>query len=275
LKGPVTLIGASEQAELRLSHAGAAEACAMILRLGEGYWLWNLDQASPCRINGASVVRAALVDGNVLTIGEQDFRFHVLANAEPAKVTPNPPAAAPVPPPARVTPVVAKVVRAPQNSSKPTATVNPPAPKPPAPVAPPKLPAASKPSTVAAPTQPTPTIAVAPAAPAAPAPAEGSEPAPSMRPVESALPVRRLPVDSVLEDDADVFKQWGPLAFAVAAADRPELQPGGSRSGSARAVAETAPKPQGGRVVKLIAIVVLLAGGLFVAWKYGKSFLHP
>jgi hypothetical protein len=85
----------------------------------------------------------------------------------------------------------------------------------------------------------------------------------------------------VLEEDADVFKQWGPLAFAVAAADRPELQPGGSRSGSARAAAataEAAPKPRGRFVVKLIAVVVLLAllaAGFFVAWKYGRRFLQP
>jgi hypothetical protein len=89
-----------------------------------------------------------------------------------------------------------------------------------------------------------------------------------------------------LEDDADVFKQWGPLAFAVASADRPELRPGGSKSGSQsspkapEAIIVPAPPPPAPRrsVVKVLVIVVLLAllaGGAFVAWKYGMRVLRP
>jgi MYXO-CTERM domain-containing protein len=84
-----------------------------------------------------------------------------------------------------------------------------------------------------------------------------------------------------LDDDADVFKQWGPLAFAVAAADRPELQAGGSRSGKARATAAaTDGAPAAPRrhivfkwVVTLLALAVL-AAGVFIAWKYGRRYLH-
>jgi hypothetical protein len=77
--------------------------------------------------------------------------------------------------------------------------------------------------------------------------------------------------NSELEADADVFKQWGPLAFAVAAADRPELQAGGSKSGSQPPVAP-APAPKGRRwMVKLIAALFalsVLAAGAFFVWKY-------
>jgi hypothetical protein len=84
--------------------------------------------------------------------------------------------------------------------------------------------------------------------------------------------------DSVLDDDADVFKQWGPLAFAVAAADRPELQPGGSRSGKAAAArSDASPAPRKSIAFKLavtLVVLAVLAAGAFVAWKYGRRFLH-
>jgi len=77
--------------------------------------------------------------------------------------------------------------------------------------------------------------------------------------------------NSELEADADVFKQWGPLAFAVAAADRPALQAGGSKSGSQPPVA-SAPARKGRRwMVKLIAALFalsVLAAGAFFVWKY-------
>ena len=83
--------------------------------------------------------------------------------------------------------------------------------------------------------------------------------------------VDRRPGNSQLEDDADVFKQWGPLAFAVAAADRPELQAGGSKSGS-RPPAASTPAPKGRRwMLKLIAALFalcVLAAGAFFVWKY-------
>jgi hypothetical protein len=83
-----------------------------------------------------------------------------------------------------------------------------------------------------------------------------------------------------LEDDAELFKQWGPLAFAVAAADRPELQAGGSKSRAAAAAASAPanPTPPRGRfIVKLLAVLVLLAllaAGAFLAWKYAKPYLR-
>src|SRR5947208_738383 len=50
VRGPVTVIGASEQAELRLLGPGAPDACAMLLRIGAGYWLWNLEPMSQVRM---------------------------------------------------------------------------------------------------------------------------------------------------------------------------------------------------------------------------------
>ena len=98
-------------------------------------------------------------------------------------------------------------------------------------------------------------------------------------PAAAPLPQRTSAGDSALDDDADVFKQWGPLAFAVAAADRPELQPGGSRSGKNTAVATgAAAGPRRSFVFKLMVVLVLLvllAAGAFVAWKYGRRVLHP
>ncbi|MDB5323388.1 MAG: hypothetical protein JWN40_5019 [Phycisphaerales bacterium] len=277
VRGPVMLVGACEQAELRLMTAGAPEACAMIMRLGAGYWLWNLDPASPCRINGEPVVRAPLPDGSLLTIGDDKFRFRLIPQASapeapvaktavPAKPAPAKPAP---PPPAqqkKVIPVVAKAIApVPAKSGASAAPILPSAPI-----------QAPQPAVASSPTP------IPPAAPIPP-PAVTPAPASAQTAIQATPPVppqpKRLTSDSALNDDADVFKQWGPLAFAVAAADRPELQAGGSRSGKNTAAATNAtPAPRGRFIVKLlIAVVVLavLAAGAFVAWKYGKRYLNP
>jgi hypothetical protein len=267
VRGPVTLVGACEQAELRLIAAGAPEACAMILRLGAGYWLWNLDPASPCRINGEPVVRAPLPDGSLLTIGDDKFRFRLIPQAS-APVAPVAKTAAPAKPvPAKPTPP------SPVQQKKVIAVV-----------AKAIAPVPAKPAPAAAPILPTaPVQAPAPAVAPPPTPLPPAAPASAQTAIQATPPVptqpKRVADDSALADDADVFKQWGPLAFAVAAADRPELQAGGSRSGKNTAVvSDPTPAPRGRFIVKLlIAVVVLavLAAGAFVAWKYGRRYLNP
>jgi hypothetical protein len=78
-----------------------------------------------------------------------------------------------------------------------------------------------------------------------------------------------------MDDDADVFKQWGPLAFAVAAADRPQLQTGGSKAGNDTRT--QAPKPTLPTRSKsgllfwspiLLFVVAIIVGGAILAWKY-------
>jgi predicted component of type VI protein secretion system len=256
MRGPVTLVGACEQADLRLLTAGAPEACAMILRLGSAYWLWNLDPASPCRLNGEPVVRAALADGSEVTIGDEVFLFQLVPQAEVK------PTAAPQP---------VKVTKAKSPARAPVAQVDPVSPA-----------SASASVPAAARTLQDPEVApseVPGAVVESPAPQRGLA-------TTVAPPLQRTPDESELEDDADVFKQWGPLAFAVASADRPELRPGGSKSGSQSSPkapeaiivpAPPAPAPRRS-VVKVLVIVVLLAllaGGAFVAWKYGMRFLRP
>jgi hypothetical protein len=73
-------------------------------------------------------------------------------------------------------------------------------------------------------------------------------------------------------DDAEAIRQWGPLAFAVAAADRPELQ--GSPA-PADAPPEMAEEPTGsgrrlgGILIVGVIVLALLAVGAF----YGRTYL--
>jgi hypothetical protein len=258
VRGPVTVIGASEQAQLRLLAPGALDACAMLLRIGEGYWLWNLDPSVQCRINDEPVVRAALANGSILKIGEDQFRFRIVpqpdAIAPPAK--PLVPPAGPATGQAPKAPDDRPIARAGAASTAPAVT-------------PPHATTVEK--VRSAPTIPPPT-----ATPQA-IPVLVKAPPASL----AAIPAPRPTSDALLEDDAELFKQWGPLAFAVAAADRPELQAGGSRSrAAAAAVAQAAatPAPPRGRfVLKLLGVLVLLAllaAGAFFAWKYGRRFLR-
>jgi hypothetical protein len=276
VRGPVTVIGGGEQAELRLPAPGAPDACAMLLRIGEGYWLWNLEPSAQCRINGEPVVRAALADGTLLTIGEDQFRFRIVPPqpdviAPPAK--PSVPAAAPAKGQApKAAPAARPIARASAASSAPAATT---------PAQATTIKEVQLAPTIA-PLTPPPVPAPPPAPPPAATPA--AIPAPAKAPPASpaAIPAQRLTSDAPLEDDAELFKQWGPLAFAVAAADRPELQTGGSRSRAAAAAAAAPavdnPTPPRGRfVVKLLAVLVLLAllaAGAFVAWKYARPYLR-
>ena len=258
MRGPVTLVGACEQADLRLLTDGAPEACAMLLRLGAGYWLWNLDPASPCRLNGAPVVRAALADGNVVSIGDEDFHFRFLPQGQTKPKNPQVVKAVKAKAPMRAAPVRADPV------------------SPAAPVVPAEARRVPPPGVVPAPTSDTAIDSPAPAAAA-----QQQQQQQGLATVPATMP--RTPDESELRDDADVFKQWGPLAFAVAAADRPELQPGGSKSGSRSAaqavevVAAPVPPPSNRSVLKVVVIVVLLAllvGGAYVAWKYGMQFVR-
>jgi hypothetical protein len=251
---PVSLIGASDQAELRLAGENVPEVMAMVLRIGPGYWLWNLEPAFPCRVNGEVVVRVALAEGSTISIAGQDFRFNL-----PTEATP-------------VAEVKAAGERTAKSSAKreraggATAIRKGPAPSPPA-----------SPLTPAAPpisaTQPVATSALKTKSASAPAPVTS----PTTQQLASSIPATVPSGQTVRKDpdeEADVFKQWGPLAFAVAAADRPELQIGGSKSGDS-ASGSTPPvvSPSGAkhrfviRMVGVLILVAILTGGAYVAWK--------
>jgi hypothetical protein len=221
LRPPVTLVGECEQADIRLPSNGSPESCVMILRVGGGYWLWNLDPTVPSTVNGQAVTRAPLANGNSLGVGGTEFYFRMRSPALPAGV------AAATPPRVIIEP-------------------SPVQPKP-------------EPETVAEPAP------VADAAGQRNVPARRSGPKPA-------------PTQQELDDEADGFKQWGPLAFAVAAADRPELHGAGSKTKTpahaAAAAPEEVPKGMASFLTKLfLALIVLaaLAAGAYFAWrKWGR-----
>jgi len=237
---PVSLIGSSEHAELPLAGDNAPEAMAMILRIGQGYWLWNLEPASPCRVNGEVVVRVALGEGTLVSVGGQEFRFHLLpepaspqaqAPAKRADKSPVRSTRAPTGPAPRKTPTVTAEAAPPAPATPPIST--------PQPIAKPEVPAKL------------------------PAPPTPAPPPPAIQ-----KPPLTTPATATPEEEADVFKQWGPLAFAVAAADRPELQAGGSKPGAVANVPVT-PGPRRSRLswAILLVILLLLGGGIVLAWR--------
>jgi hypothetical protein len=271
VRTPVTVVAPMETADLRLPANGAAAACAMILRLGDLYWLWNLEPTTELRVNGQVVTRAELSDGSQVSVGGSEFRVRSVPVAAPAK-----PQAPPPPPPQRVAPPAKQGAAKPIVAAKPkapaatpfaaTATVltpdaQPPAAKPIAATAPAAQPPAANP------------VAKPPAVPAKASPAAAPASAPKAKPL--AVPAGKPRVTpAVDEDDAEAIKRWGPLAFAVAAADRPELHQNG------QAPAEPPPEfdeyadepSHAGRRIAVIVIMVLivaaLAAGAYYAWRY-------
>jgi hypothetical protein len=269
IKPPVSLIGSSAQAELRIASPNVPEAMAMILRIGQGYWLWNLEAAFACRVNNQAVVRAALAEGSIISIAGQEFRFHLSLEAS----APTAPAEKA---PAR-TAAKAPVARRKPASKKPPAAAPPATSAPIVPATLPPSPVAPAPARVVQPRATSIVATPVAAAPPAPPPPPAVT-APQVEKVVATAPVPATPTvidrrasNSELEDDADVFKQWGPLAFAVAAADRPELQAGGSKSGS-KSPAAAAPAPRGrrwlGKVIVALFVLGVLAAGAFFVWKY-------
>jgi hypothetical protein len=80
------------------------------------------------------------------------------------------------------------------------------------------------------------------------------------------------------EDDAKAIKRWGPLALAVAAADRPELQ-GGAAVQAPQVPQQPSPvEPTGARprrrwigiVLSLLVVVAGAAAGAVFAWQHWK-----
>jgi hypothetical protein len=252
---PVSLVGSSEQAELRLPGDNVPGVMAMILRIGQGYWLWNLDAAFPCRVNGEPVVRVALAEGSVVSLAGREFRFRqrpeAMATVEAKPVNNRPPKSR---------------TKAKRSAARP-AEATPAA----APLAPPPAPAAGPLSSPQPQAKPS-VVVKLPSTPASKAPPQPiSQLANALPP---GLQASSKPV--TLDDEADVFKQWGPLAFAVAAADRPELQPSGSR---APAPEPTAPEPKSSnpswrRWVGGLTLLILLGAGAFFAWHHFGGQIH-
>jgi hypothetical protein len=87
------------------------------------------------------------------------------------------------------------------------------------------------------------------------------------RGVAVAKPRVNQPVEG---DDAEAIKRWGPLAFAVAAADRPELQTAQPMSEPPPSISTEA--PGAGRRVAVVVITMMvvaaIAGGALYAWQY-------
>jgi hypothetical protein len=259
VRTPVTVFAPIETADIRLpARAGGGDACAMILRMGDLYWLWNLEPAAELRVNGQVVTRAELSDGSDVSVGGTGFRFRAIAAptaAVPVKASPKlqqskaaPPSAAPAKPPAK-TPSKAP----PGLPSGVVATFSMPS-APGAPSAPPADEASALPSAV-------PAKAAAKASP--PVVVGRTRPAPAGKPR----------VTQRLEgDDADGIRHWGPLAFAVAAADRPELQGPQGPAAPLPEVAEESParsRRLGGVLIVGVVVLALLAVAAF----YGRKYL--
>jgi hypothetical protein len=246
VRTPVTLLARSAVADVRLGGEGGGDACALIVRVGDRYWLWNLEPTSEPRVNGRPAARAELTDGTTVAIAESEFRFHL----GPA---PAPPAPASAP------------TKAPSQAAKP------------APV--PASGASAKPRSVE-----TPSATQTPAKPAgastpkvgAPTSKPKSKPAAPPVPSEAALPARTNGGKTLHEDDAKSIKGWGPLALAVAAADRPELQGVSVQHERVQQPPATV-EPTGARsrrrwlgvVLSLVVAVAGVAGAVF-AWQHWK-----
>jgi hypothetical protein len=230
VREPVTVIATTHTADVRLP--ATAGACAMILRLGDVYWLWNLEPASELRVNGQVVTRSELTDGSEMDLGGSALRFRAAAA---------PPPAAPKPPTTAAKP---REAAAPPAKPKAPAAATPFAAKADAPVLVPLTP-----KTIATP-------------PPAASPSAGSAPRGA---------AANLRVDQVVGgDDAESIKRWGPLAFAVAAADRPELQTAQPPSEPPPPVSDESPGV-GRRLVGILLVVIVLAAigaGAFLARQY-------
>lgn len=258
VRTPITVFAPTETADIRLpAKPAGGDACAMILRMGDLYWLWNLEPSSELRVNGQVVTRAELGDGSDVSVGGAGFRFRAVTAPAPA---------APV---RAVQKQQSKASASSASGTKPQAA-KPQAAKPALPtgvVATFSIPSAQG-APGAAPTQET------GASPATPAKA-GAKASPPVvvgrtRPAPGAKPRVARTLDG---NDADGIRQWGPLAFAVASADRPELQGQGAQGPAEPPpeVAEEAPASRrlGGLLIVGVIVLVLLAAAAF----YGRKYL--
>jgi two-component system cell cycle response regulator len=64
-----TVIGRSEDAPVRLHDEGVSRRHARIVRVGNDVWLEDLESANGTRVNGDSVVRQRLFDGDKIDLG--------------------------------------------------------------------------------------------------------------------------------------------------------------------------------------------------------------
>lgn len=259
VRTPVTVVAPTETADLRLPANGDAAACAMILRLGDLYWLWNLEPATELRVNGQVVSRAELTDGSQVSVGGSEFRVRAVPVAVPPK-TKAAPSPQRVAPPAKQGGM--KPVPAPKTVTKPEAVP---------PVAKPKPPAATPFAATAVLTPDAGLPAPAATPPRVPAKASTAPPADAPKSKALVVPAGKPRVNQVVDkDDAEAIKRWGPLAFAVAAADRPELQNGHGPMEPPPEFPEE-PSHKGRRIaviVIMVLIVAALAGGAYYAWRY-------
>jgi hypothetical protein len=225
----------------------------MIVRVADRFWLWNLEPASEPHVNGRPTARAELTEGTVVALGGSEFRFHVAAAPAPAAPAPTP---APAP------------VKTAAQAPKPAAALAPSA-------------AAKRRSAEVPPLAKPSTKQVGPSAPKPGAPTAKSSsqsPPTAHLPAETTNRARTNGGKTLHEDDAKAIKGWGPLALAVAAADRPELQ-GGPPAQAPRVpqppapVESTGARPRRrwiGIVLSLVVVVAGAAAGAVFAWQHWK-----
>jgi pSer/pThr/pTyr-binding forkhead associated (FHA) protein/tetratricopeptide (TPR) repeat protein len=75
LEGNLVSLGRSEQRDLVLSDKAASRLHCEVVPLNGSYWLRDSGSANGVQVNGSAVSEHELVDGDVICIGETQFRF--------------------------------------------------------------------------------------------------------------------------------------------------------------------------------------------------------
>lgn len=73
----MTLVGRSQEADLKLDHKSVSKLHCVLVRLGDGLLVRDLGSTNGTRINGQRVRRGALVTDDVLNLAHYTFRIEI------------------------------------------------------------------------------------------------------------------------------------------------------------------------------------------------------
>ncbi len=73
----LTLVGRSEEADLKLDHKSVSKLHCILVRLSEGLMVRDLGSTNGTRINGQRIRRGALVNEDILNLAHFTFRIEI------------------------------------------------------------------------------------------------------------------------------------------------------------------------------------------------------
>ena len=76
LRGDRALIGRLETSDIRLDDVNVSRRHAELLRVGDAWYVQDLESTNGTKLNGHSVDRAVLADGDVVEVGVTRLTFH-------------------------------------------------------------------------------------------------------------------------------------------------------------------------------------------------------